>query len=590
MYTSRLAPKMNVFCGATTCMNKDNILRTFYYWHSALKIRIEQLNTIVGDVNGNKKLVLNALSRASDAGIDLLVLPELAISGYPPMDLLERAVFRNAVYRANEQIISSTGKTAILFGSFVPNEGSGRRMFNAALLAHNGNLISTTHKTLLPTYDIFDEFRYFEPNRSFDVVEFAGHKLGITICEDIWNTENEIIYHVYDQNPAARLKEKGAEILFNVSASPFSKGKAPLRLKMLQKHARELHIPIIYANQVGANTEVLFDGDSMALQADGSVVATTSMFEASFTDVLWKEGQLTPLSDYVVRDFSIEERIYKALVMGIRDYLDKSGLKRNLILGLSGGIDSALVATMACEAVGARNVTGLTMPSDFSSEGSVTDSQKLARALGMSIHEVPIKSLFNEFSSTLFPLFDGTAFNVAEENLQSRIRGVLLMAMSNKFGSILLNTGNKSELAVGYCTLYGDMNGGLSVISDLYKQEVYALSNWLNDCYFGREVIPYETITKPPSAELRPDQKDSDSLPDYDVLDDILKRYIEDQLSQDEIVDSGHDTETVDRVFRLVDLNEYKRRQSPPGLRLSAKAFGIGRRLPIVQRWTGHEG
>lgn len=533
---------------------------------------------------------MNALSRASDAGIDLLVLPELAISGYPPMDLLERAVFRDAVYRANEKIIQATGKTGILFGTFVPNEGPGRRMFNAALLAHNGKLISTTHKTLLPTYDIFDEFRYFEPNRSFDVVEFAGHKLGITICEDIWNTENEIIYHVYDQNPAARLKEKGAEILFNVSASPFSKGKAPLRLKMLQKHARELHIPIIYANQVGANTEVLFDGDSMALQADGSVVATTAMFEASFTDVLWKDEQLEPISEYVVRDFSIEERIYKALVMGIRDYLDKSGLKRNLILGLSGGIDSALVATMACEAVGARNVTGLTMPSEFSSEGSVTDSQKLARVLGMSIHEVPIKSLFNEFSSALSPLFEGTEFNVAEENLQSRIRGVLLMAMSNKFGSILLNTGNKSELAVGYCTLYGDMNGGLSVISDLYKQEVYALSNWLNDSYFGREVIPYETINKPPSAELRPDQKDSDSLPDYDVLDDILKRYIEEQLSRDEIVGSGHAAEIVDRVLKLVDLNEYKRRQSPPGLRLSAKAFGIGRRLPIVQRWTGHEG
>lgn len=556
-----------------------------------MRIRIQQLNTIVGDVSGNAARIRDAYEQAVSDDINLLVLPELAVCGYPPMDLLEREVFRKTVYEINEQLIAETRSTALLFGTFTHNEGAGRRMFNAAILARDGTSMATVHKTLLPTYDIFDEFRYFEPNRIFETVELDGHKLGITICEDIWNSENEIIYHIYDENPAARLKEKGAEILINVSASPFSKGKAPIRLSMLQNHARKLNLPIIYANQVGANTEVLFDGDSMALQSDGSVVAATPMFEASFTDVAWdaSSGKLTALSPFVQRDFSVEERTFKALVMGIRDYLGKSGLSPKVVLGLSGGIDSALVATLACEAVGAKNVTGLTMPSAYSSQGSISDSVKLANALGVTIHEVPIRELYQTFTNTLSPLFEGTSFNVAEENLQSRIRGVLLMGMSNKFGSILLNTGNKSELAVGYCTLYGDMNGGLSVISDLYKTEVYTMANWLNDSYFGREVIPVETITKPPSAELRPDQKDSDSLPEYDVLDGILKRYIEDQLSRDQIIAAGFDAGTVDRVIRLVDLNEYKRRQSPPGLRLSAKAFGIGRRLPIVQRWTGHE-
>jgi NAD+ synthetase len=556
-----------------------------------MRIRIQQLNTIVGDVTGNADLIRQAYNDALVQGVNLLVLPELAISGYPPMDLLERAIFRDTVYKANKQLVSETRSTALLFGTFTPNPGAGRRMFNSALLARDGVCLAEVHKTLLPTYDIFDEFRYFQPNTDFHTVELDGYKLGITICEDIWNSENEIIYHVYNENPAKRLKELGAEILINVSASPFSKGKAPIRLKMLQNHARELNLPIIYANQVGANTEVLFDGDSMALQGDGEVAATTTMFDASYTDVQWdaSSGRLTPLRPMIQREFSVEARTFSALIMGIRDYLNKSKLSSKVVLGLSGGIDSALVATLACEAIGARNVTGLTMPSEFSSTGSVTDSVKLARALGMPIHEVPIKELYNQYSKSLDPLFAGTSFNVAEENLQSRIRGVLLMAMSNKFGGILLNTGNKSELAVGYCTLYGDMNGGLSVIADLYKTEVYNLANWLNDSYFGREVIPAETITKPPSAELRPGQKDTDSLPEYEVLDGILKRYIEDQMSRDGIIAEGFNAHTVDRIIRLVDFNEYKRRQSPPGLRLSAKAFGIGRRLPIVQRWTGHE-
>lgn len=558
-------------------------------------IRIAQLNSIVGDLRGNVQLILETLGEAQNDKVDLLVLPELVVCGYPPMDLLERRSFRERVYEANEQLAQATasGNTALLFGSFVPNEGPGRRIFNAALLADGGQITHTVCKTLLPTYDIFDEFRYFEPNTTFAPVDFRGTRLGITICEDIWNTQNEIIYHVYDVNPAAILRGMGASLLVNVSASPFSKGKAPIRLHMLQNHARELDMPIIYANQVGANTEVIFDGDSMALQRTGEVVATTVMFEASSTDVLWdrEERMLRAVSAVQPsRDIVLEERFFRALVLGLRDYLAKSGMDGKVILGLSGGIDSALVAAIAAAAVGAENVIGLTMPSAFSSEGSVQDSLALARNLGIGVEEVPIRSLYDAFGQTLAPLFEGTGFNVAEENLQSRIRGVLLMAMSNKFGHILLNTGNKSEMAVGYCTLYGDMAGGLSVIADLYKTEVYALAHWLNEVWFKREVIPVSTLTKPPSAELRPEQKDSDSLPEYEVLDPILRLYIEEQCSRAEIVAAGFDLEVVEKVVRLVDMNEYKRRQSPPGLRMSAKAFGIGRRLPIVQQWTGQSG
>jgi NAD+ synthase (glutamine-hydrolysing) len=556
-----------------------------------LKIRIEQLNPVVGDISGNVELILESMHNAWKQGCDLLILPELVVCGYPPMDLLERNAFRQRVYQANNQIVAASTNVAVLFGTFTANNGSGRRIFNSAILASDGDIVSVTHKTLLPTYDIFDEFRYFEPNRSFEVVSFKGTRLGITICEDIWNSQNEIIYHIYDQNPAAELKALGAEVLVNVSASPFSKAKAPLRLKMLQNHARDLDMPVLYANQVGANTEVIFDGDSMALQRDGTVVAATRMFDASATDVLWDpiSGRLEALSEPVNRELPEEERIFRALVRGLRDYFEKSGLPRKAILGLSGGIDSALVAVLACEAIGAENVTALTMPSQFSSAGSVDDSVKLAEELGLQLHQVPIAPLYDGFLDVLTDLFQGTGFGVAEENLQSRSRGVLLMAMSNKFGHLLLNTGNKSEMAVGYCTLYGDTNGGLSAISDLYKTEVYTLSKWINEVWYGREVIPQNIIDKPPSAELRPDQKDTDSLPEYEVLDSILRQYIEEQKSPAEIAAAGIDKQTAERVIKMVDLNEYKRRQTPPGLRLSAKAFGIGRRLPIVQQWTAQQ-
>ena len=557
---------------------------------SNLKIRIQQINTIVGDLKGNVDRVLSALQDADSSQIDLLVLQELVTCGYPPADLLERQAFKEAIYSANERIIKATSstKTAVLFGTVIPNDGFGRQIFNAAILADGGEVHSTTRKTLLPTYDIFDELRYFEPNTDFEIVEFRGLKLGVTICEDIWNADNEIIYHKYELNPAAILKSLGAEVLVNVSASPFSKRKAEVRLRMLRNHAIEGDIPIIYANAVGANTEVLFDGDSMVMDRKGEIVVDTVMFQDSFADVSWDatSKEFQALSALNGREKSDYARMFAALRMGIRDYFEKSRLSGKVVLGLSGGIDSALVAMLASESLGQENVTALTMPSMFSSEGSVKDSEHLAAALGIKLHEVHIRDAYDSLSGLLQPMFEGTPFGLAEENLQSRIRGVLLMGMSNKFGSILLNTGNKSELAVGYCTLYGDMNGGLSVISDLYKTEVYGMCEWLNTVYYGREVIPKAILTKPPSAELRPDQKDSDSLPEYDVLDGILALYIEEQRSAEYISGQGYDTDVVKKVIRLVDFAEFKRRQSPPGLRLSAKAFGIGRRLPIVQRWT----
>ncbi|TVQ14547.1 MAG: NAD+ synthase, partial [Balneolaceae bacterium] len=547
-----------------------------------MRIRVEQLNPIVGDLNGNREKIIASLRKAEKDGVRLLILPELVTCGYAPMDLLERQAFLDAVYTSNRQIVEDvSGRTALLFGTVTPNtEGNGRKIFNSAILADGGEIVSVTHKTLLPTYDIFDEFRYFEPNRTFALTRLDGLPIGITICEDIWNHQNEIVYHTYDVNPARELKLLGAKILVNISASPFSKSKYELRESMLRNHARREDIPVFYANQTGANTEVIFDGDSMIMNAAGDVIERTASFEEDFADADLIDGQPVAVTGKIGRAMPLEEKLFRAIVLGVRDYVTKTTISEKVLIGLSGGIDSALTAVIAVEALGPENVIGVTMPSEFSSEGSVTDSIKLAENLGMEVREMPISPIYDTINTVLEPVFKGTEFGVAEENIQSRARGILLMAMSNKFGYMLLNTGNKSEMAVGYCTLYGDMAGGLSVLSDIYKTEVFAISNWLNDIYFKKEVIPQSTITKPPSAELRPDQKDTDSLPEYEVLDRILKSYIEDQKSAREIVREGFDADTVKRVIRLVDLNEYKRRQAAPGLRASAKAFGIGRRLP----------
>ncbi len=554
-----------------------------------MKIRIQQLNPTIGDIEGNKTLILDALHSAGTSNVDLLILPELVVAGYPPMDLLERKAFLNAIYASNEEIVAATGDTAIIFGTVTSNPSKyGRKSFNAAIVAQGGEVLSEVHKTLLPTYDVFDDLRYFEANKTFSCVELNGIKLGITICEDIWYNENDIQYHTYELNPAKELAELGADAIVNISASPFTKSKPESRSKMLQKHASELNLPVFYANQVGANTELVFDGDSMVIDTEANIVARVPLFREGFEDVEWAphENKLDSLSGNLENIPGETENIFNALVFGLRDYLKKSGISDRVLLGLSGGIDSALVACIAAEALGPEKVTGVTMPSEFSSEASVSDSEKLAENLGIILHELSVKKLYEQYLDVLNPLFEGTEFGIAEENIQSRIRGALLMAISNKFGHMLLNTGNKSELATGYCTLYGDMAGGLGIISDLYKVEVFEMARWLNEYYYGKEVIPRTIIDKTPSAELRPDQKDSDTLPDYDVLDAILEYYIEKQESVEDILARGYAREIVEKVIKLVDRTEYKRFQAVPGLKVSTKSFGSGRRWPIVQGWT----
>ncbi|PWN05231.1 NAD+ synthase [Rhodohalobacter mucosus] len=561
-----------------------------------MKVRVEQLNPIAGDLEGNKDLILKSLRKAEKDGINLLILPELVVTAYPVHDLLESDTFRQACYRVNEEIISATKSTAILFGSITPNAGLGRKMFNSALLSKNGKLIQTVHKSLLPTYDVFDDLRYFEPAGTLSCMELDGLRLGVTVCEDIWYNENEIQYHTYPIDPAMELKKMGARAIVNISASPYTNRKHENRVNMLKNHVKRLGIPLFYSNQTGANTELIFDGDSMIIDSDASVIAAVGSFSAGYTDVKWNvsEGEnsvkaLEKSKKIDVYPASGPARQFEAIRCGLSDYLGKTGVTGDVVLGLSGGIDSALVCTLAAEILGPEHVTAITMPSEFSSEGSVTHSEELAHNLGITLHNVPIGTLFKEHRSVLDPLFEGTSFGVAEENLQSRIRGALLMAYSNKFNAFLLATGNKSEYAVGYATLYGDMNGALSLIGDLYKTEVYALSAWLNEVFYEKEVIPAAVIEKEPSAELRPGQKDSDTLPGYDILDDILYRYIELQQGVKDIISAGHDADNVQRVVRMVDMNEFKRNQAVPILKLSSKSFGTGRRWPIVQRWTSRK-
>ncbi len=553
-----------------------------------MNIRLGQLNVTIGDLQGNYSLIEDAIVEAEADGIDILILPELVVCGYPPMDLLERTDFLNAVYETNDRIVKQTRDTAVLFGTVTPNpEDWGRKCFNAGIFARQGEVLAEVHKTLLPTYDVYDELRYFEPNKTFQCVEFKGKKLGITICEDIWHNF-ELSYTQYSVNPVEELVERGAESVFNISASPYTREKPAKRQKMLKEHARRWHVPIFYANQIGGNTELLSDGDSMVINADAEIVCRAPLFEESLLDVKWDTANnvLTSTRNGSVEAAAEIEQMFHGLVMGLRDYLRKTGVADKVVLGLSGGIDSALVAAIAVEALGPEQVVGITMPSKFSSEGSISDSLKLAENLQIQCHEWAIKDIYDQYNEVLKPLFSDTSFGVAEENIQPRIRGTLLMAYSNKFGHMLLNTGNKSELATGYCTLYGDMSGGLGVIADLYKIEVYEMAHWLNNEYFKREVIPEDILNKAPSAELRPDQKDADSLPAYDILDPILKAYIEEQLSVEKIINRGYDSEVVKRVTTLVDSMEYKRFQAAPALKVSEKSFGTGRRLPIVQKWT----
>lgn len=555
-----------------------------------MKIRLEQLNPVIGDYSGNQSLIIQALRNAEKAGIDLLILPEMCVTGYPAQDLLEMSKFRNACYQVNRELVGLTNNTALLFGSITPNEEKfGRKMYNSAVLAKNGKALGVVHKTLLPTYDIFDDLRYFEPNNEFRCLELDGFRLGVTICEDIWYNENEVQYHTYEKDPALELKKEGADVIINISASPFTGTKHENRVQMIKNHAKNLGLPILYCNQVGAHTDVIFDGDTLAVANTGEMVTNTAAFEPSFTDLkLSSEGSCKALLTKVGEVYPDKgsARYFSAIKRGLKDYIKKTGITENVLFGLSGGIDSALVCALATETLGAEHIKAITMPTEFSSKGSVTDSQKLAKNLGIELIEIPIQPIFTSYREQLDPVFKDLQFGVAEENLQSRIRGSLLMTYANKFGYFLLPTGNKSEYSVGYATLYGDMNGALAIIGDLYKTEVYELSRWLNEVHYGKEMIPETILNKPPSAELRPDQKDSDSLPDYDVLDDILYHYIELQISLEKLVELGHSKDVVHKIVKLVDYNEFKRYQAAPILKLRSKSFGSGRRWPIVQSWT----
>jgi NAD+ synthase (glutamine-hydrolysing) len=545
-----------------------------------MNIGIAQINSIIGDFPGNVKRILAAYRECIEAGADLVVTPELSLVGYPPRDLVFKSQFVPKCLQALDYLAGETREIPLLVGYVDHHHPSkpGKPFRNAAAWLENGKIQHRIWKTLLPTYDVFDERRYFEPGDSSEPICWNGHRIGVTICEDIW-TENYLQRPFYDRDPVEELTAKGIDLLLNLSASPFHLGKPLLRRSMVGGIARKVKVPVVYCNAVGANDQLVFDGHSLATDATGSI---TTQFPG-FLETCRVVDPFSPGAKDAALDTCDAEQLYQALVLGVRDYAVKSGFS-SACLGLSGGIDSALTATIAADALGPENVHGLTMPSPYSSRGSVEDSFALAKNLGIRCDEVPIRNAFEAVKTTMQPVFAGKPEDVTEENMQARLRGIMLMALSNKDNHLLLTTGNKSELAVGYCTIYGDMCGGLAVISDLPKVRVYEISRWINR---EREIIPWNTIDKPPSAELRPDQKDQDTLPPYEILDGILELYVEHQLSADEIIARGFDETTVRWVQRRVDLNEWKRHQAAPGLRVTSKAFGIGRRMPIVQRFVG---
>ncbi len=543
-----------------------------------MQIRLSQLNYHIGNFEENVRKIIGEINSAITDGVNLIVFSELSVCGYPPRDFLEFEDFILRCEKAIEEIATEcVGITAIVGAPLRNQSASGKALFNAAFVLANGGIKRVVKKSLLPNYDIFDEYRYFEPNRNFEVVEVNGVRIALTICEDLWNIEDSL----YITSPMDELMKHKPQLMVNIAASPFDFSHREERIRILEKNCKKYGLPILYTNHVGAQTELIFDGGSMALNAKGELLHELDYFKEDASTFQF-DGDLKLVGEEKSIDTRSKiECIHDAIVLGISDYFGKLGFKK-AVLGLSGGIDSAVVLYLAQKALGAENVRTLLMPSEFSSGHSVDDSVKLSENLGTEYEIVSIENLFNNFRQDLKPLFGDLLFNLAEENLQARIRGVLLMAVSNKFGNILLNTSNKSECAVGYSTIYGDMNGGLSVIADLYKTEVYELARWINR---NGEVIPENIITKAPSAELRPDQKDSDSLPDYDILDRILIEYIENRKGPSEIIAMGFDETLVNRILRLVNLNEYKRYQTPPILRVSKKAFGMGRRVPIVGKY-----
>ena len=547
-----------------------------------MRIALAQINPIVGDLSGNVASIVRAARRAEGARAALVVFPELCLTGYPPLDLLEQPSFLDAVEHAVAELcrVLPPG-LGVLLGAPVRNGAvRGKPLHNAALLIHDGAVVGTVFKRLLPTYDVFDEYRYFEPAPRQQLLTFQGTRLGVHICEDMWNTDPDVSRHLYEGDPIEDLVADGAELLINLSASPYAMERTPYRRQLAGRIAARTARPLVLVNQVGAQTDILFDGDSRVYDGNGQLVRVCRSFE--------EDLQVFDLSDLTPMQSPGGARIaglHDALVMGIRDYVSKTGAFSGALIGLSGGIDSAVTAALAVAALGPDRVEGVALPSRFSSEGSITDAMALAEGLGIRCDELSISPAVEAVEQTLKGRFAGTASGLAEENVQARMRGLLLMALSNKFGRLVLTTGNKSEMAVGYCTLYGDMNGGLAVLADVYKMDVYALAEYIN-APAGRAVIPISTITKPPSAELRPDQKDEDSLPPYPVLDEILLRYIEKQQEAPQIAsEAGYDVDLVIGILNMVDRNEYKRRQAAPGLRVSTKAFGTGRRIPIVMKW-----
>ena len=543
-----------------------------------MKIALAQINPTIGDFDGNAQKILEFSRRAEQGGADLVLFPELAVCGYPPADLLEKPSFVARAGQVVEQLAACTAhsRTAILCGYVTPaHHGTGKRVMNSAALLRNGHIEFVQSKMLLPFYDVFDEQRYFAPALKQRLFPLAGRQVALTICEDAWNDKSFWENRLYTIDPVEELMRAGGSIILNISASPYWRDKRQTRRDMLAAIARHHAKPVLMVNQVGGNDSLIFDGSSIALGRNGEVIAQAASFEEDliFVDTESLTGDMHPQID------NEDEAIFRALVLGTRDYIHKCGFSR-AIVALSGGIDSAIVAAIAVEALGRENVLGIGMPSPYSSQGSIDDSRHLAENLGIRFEVVPITGLFEQYNQALAPIFAGLQPDITEENIQSRIRGNLVMALSNKFNSLVLTTGNKSEMATGYCTLYGDMVGALAVIGDVVKTEVYALARHLNR---EREVIPVSIIEKPPSAELRPDQKDTDSLPPYDILDPILEAYVERYETPEQLAASlGVDIELVRRVVKLVERSEYKRQQAAPVLKVTAKAFGMGRRFPIA--------
>ncbi len=543
-----------------------------------MKIALAQINTIIGDFEYNTAKILDYIAQAKEAGADIVVFPELATTGYPPRDFLEFKDFIRRSENSLNQVRKATKDIAVVVGAPSLNPVvEGKDLYNSVVFIYDEKELYRQHKTLLPTYDIFDEARYFEEASTWDIVNFKGKRIALTVCEDLWNLGND--NPLYTINPMDEMMQHQPDFIINVSASPFDYAHASERIKVLKENVRAYGVPLFYVNHVGAQTDIIFDGGSMAIASNQNVVKELPYFEEHL-----EIFNLEDFSDVQKEIFQTKNKmtlIHDALVLGIKDYFGKIGFK-NAILGLSGGLDSAVTAVLATEALGKENVRVLLMPSQFSSDHSIKDAEDLAKNLGIRYDIVSIKDVFESYLTSLNPLLEQKPFDVTEENIQARIRGNLLMALSNKFGNILLNTTNKSEMSVGYGTLYGDLSGGISVIADVYKTEVYELAHYINR---HDEIIPNNTIVKPPSAELRPDQKDSDSLPDYEILDEILRLYIEGRKGPNDIISLGFDDKLVNRVLKMVNRNEFKRHQTAPVLRVSPKAFGMGRRMPIVAKY-----